>query len=151
MKKIKIINGTYGFRPEPLVVECKTPADPPFYVEDQEAIRLVNLGVAEYVGGVQCKADASGEGDDEQYQGDTGENGGEVGTPKLAGHLDAEQLEGMDYNELKKLAADMGVEPEGKKKSDYIAAIVAANVEIDDEDAGEGDDELPELNAADPE
>ena len=139
MKKIKIINGTYGFRPEPLVVECKTPADPPFYVEDQEAIRLVNLGVAEYVGGVQCKADASGEGDGSQE------------TEKTTGHFDAAELEKWDYNDLKALAADMGVEPEGKKKSDYIAAIVAANVEIDDEDAGEGDDELPELNAADPE
>ena len=136
MKKIKIINGTYGFRPEPLVVECKTPADPPFFVEDQEATRLVDMGVAEYVSGT-TKADVQQE----------GQADGSQKTEEATGHLDAEQLEGMDYNELKKLAANMGVKPEGQKKPDYIAAIVAAEVEPGDED----DDELPDLSAADPE
>ena len=148
MKKIKIINGTYGFRPEPLVVECKTPADLPFFVEDQEATRLVNLGVAEYVREKAPESapqiDTQNEDDDELPE--LGAADGSQEPEKAAGHLDAEQLEGMDYNELKKLAANMGVKPEGQKKSDYIAAIVAAEVEPGDED-----DELPDLSAADPE
>jgi hypothetical protein len=74
-------------------------------------------------------------------------------TEKATGHLDPEQLAEMDYNDLKKLAADMGVKPTGKSKADYIAALVAVEVELGDEaDPDEDDeDELPELNVADPE
>lgn len=65
----------------------------------------------------------------------------------VKGHLSAEDLEGWDYNELKKLAADMGVEVKGKKKADYIAAITAEEVEASAED-----DELPpDLDVVDPE
>ena len=46
MKLIKIINGTYGFRPQPYVVELKTADDQPFEVSDEEADRLIGLGVA---------------------------------------------------------------------------------------------------------
>lgn len=119
----------------------KTPADKPFDCDAEQAERLVALGVAEYVAksGVQVVENQT--------------NGKDDGVPKT-GHLDAEQLEKMDYNDLKKLAAEMGVKPEGKTKADYIAAIAAVEVEIDDGDDGEDDeddDELPDLNAADPE
>lgn len=112
----------------------KTPADKPFECDAEQAERLVALGVAEYVAkpGVQVVENQT--------------NGEDDGAPKT-GHLDAEQLEKMDYNDLKKLAAEMGVKPEGKTKADYIAAIAAVEVEIDDDE----DDELPDLNAADPE
>ena len=46
-------------------------------------------------------------------------------------------------------AADMGVKPKGKKKADYIDAIVAEEVEIRNGEAE--DDELPEPEVADPE
>lgn len=108
----------------------KTPEDGPFMCEIEQAKRLVNLGVAEYVADTKATEKAP-EGD------------------KQTGHLDAAQLESMGYNELKKLAKDMGVKPEGNTKADYIAAIVAAEVEIGDET--EGDDELPDLDAVDPE
>ncbi len=50
MKLIKIINGTYGYRPaKSKFVEPKQAGDPPFDVEDGEAERLVSLGVAAYV------------------------------------------------------------------------------------------------------
>ena len=112
----------------------KTPEDGPFLCEIEQAKRLVDLGVAEYVG-EPVQAPENNTGDTEK--------------PRLTGHLDAADLETMDYNALKKLAADMGVEPVGgKKKEHYIAAIVAAEVEIDPENE---DDELPDLNAADPE
>ena len=62
----------------------------------------------------------------------------------------------MDFNDLRKLAADMGLKPEGKKKADYIAAIVAVEVtagddDTEDGDEGTGDDELPDPGVADPE
>lgn len=112
----------------------KTPEDGAFDCEAEQAERLVGLGVAEYVGEEPvAQADAQ----------------------QVSGHLDAAALEEMDYNELKKLAADMGVVPEGKKKADYIAALVAVEVEADGEEETDGeedpDNDMPELNAADPE
>ena len=98
----------------------KTPKDGAFLCEIEQAKRLVNLGVAEYV--------ADGKGDTEAKEG--------VGVGEK-GHLDAEQLENMDFNDLKKLAKDMGVTPAGKKKADYIAALVAVDVEIGDEVDGD--------------
>lgn len=105
----------------------KTPADGAFECEIEQAKRLVDLGVAEYVslGAIEAKDDG-----------------------KTAAHLDAAQLENMDFNDLKKLAKDMGVTPAGKKKADYIAALVAVEVEPGEELEG---DELPDLDVADPE
>lgn len=106
----------------------KTPEDGVFECEIEQAKRLVSLGVAEY-----AAEEKTPEGD------------------RLAGHLDAEQLEAMNFNDLKKLAKDMGVNPDGKTKAAYIAALVAVEVEADAEDAVEDPDDLPDLNAADPE
>ena len=112
----------------------KTPENGDFECSDEQADRLVRLGVAVYVEDVKQQDDT-----------DTKQDGETESTMKT--HLDAEELESWDYNELKKLAAEMGVEPAGKKKADYIAAIVAEEVEVSVDD-----DELPpDLNVADPE
>ena len=130
----------------------KTPADGPFAVDDAQASRLVKLGVAEYVRPLDNSAPIEPE---DAVLGDT--EGGEDIAPaadpgKVSAHLDPEQLATMDYNALKKLAADMGVKPAGTKKADYIAAIAAVEVEPGEPaDTDEDGDELPELNAADPE
>lgn len=97
----------------------KTPKDGAFQCEIEQAKRLVNLGVAEF-----------------------------VSDEKIVGHLDAEQLETMNFNDLKKLAKDMGVTPAGKTKADYIAALVAVEVEPGEEVDG---DEPPALGVVDPE
>lgn len=125
----------------------KTPEDGSFMCDEAQAERLVRLGVAAYVTGkapeAQQDPDADTDPDNQEPE-------------KETGHLDAAELEGWDYNQLKKLAADMGVTPKGKKKADLIAAITAAEVTPgNDTDPSEGDggedDELPELGAADPE
>ncbi len=46
MKKIKIVSGGYGHTNERGFSVLKTAADPPFDVADEEAERLVELGVA---------------------------------------------------------------------------------------------------------
>ena len=124
----------------------KTPESGPFECEIEQAKRLVSLGVAAYV--AEKVAEIAPQTEKQQEE----QADGSQETERASGHLDAEQLEkqlaGMEYNEVKKLAADMGVKPEGKTKADYILAIMAASVEADDEDDG---DELPELSAADPE
>ena len=138
MKKIRITRGGCGI--------CytdsngvnrhalKTPENGAFECSDEQADRLVRLGVAVYVEDVKQQDDT-----------DTKQDGETESTMKA--HLDAEELENWDYNELKKLAAELGVEPAGKKRADYIAAIVAEEVEVSVDD-----DELPpDLNVADPE
>lgn len=138
MKKIRVTRGgcgicytdSNGVKRHAL----KTPENGDFECSDEQADRLVRLGVAVYVEDVKQQDDT-----------DTKQDGETESTMKT--HLDAEELESWDYNELKKLAAEMGVEPAGKKKADYIAAIVAEEVEVSVDD-----DELPpDLNVADPE
>lgn len=134
MKKIRITRGgcgicytdAHGVNRHAL----KTPENGAFECSDEQADRLVTLGVAAYVGSVSSPSPQS-----------------EETELTVNGHFDAEDLESWDYNELKKLAADMGIEVKGKKKADYIAAIIAQEVEI-----GVEDDELPpDLGVADPE
>ena len=133
MAKIKVTRGGCGIQYTDANGNArhalKTPENGPFECDDAQAAHFVSLGMAEYVGAAIQE------------------------TEKARGHLSAEDLETWDYNDLKKLAADMGVEPKGKKKADYITAIVAVEVEIGEGDTeAEGDgDEPPVLNAADPE
>lgn len=146
MVKIRVIQGGCGiaYKDENGTARhaLRTPEHGPFMCDDAQAARLVRLGVAVYVAEQQAApepttAPEAGRGEPEQTTDDEPE--------KTTGHLDPAQLESMDYNELKKLAADMGVTPKGKKKADLIEAITAAEVEPGDED------DLPDLSAADPE
>ena len=137
MKKIRVTRGGCGicYTDDNGVNRhaLKTPENGAFECSDEQADRLVRLGVAIYVEDVKQQDDT-----------DTKQDGETESTMKA--HLDAEELENWDYNELKKLAAELGVEPAGKKKADYIAAIVAEEVEVSVDD-----DELPpDLNVADP-
>ena len=128
---------------------CKTAADKPFECDDAQARRLVSLGVAEYIGTADEVPDAAPEepapAPDAPEAPEAPAEESEPETPAAPGYT-AEQLEGMDYNALKALAAERGVKPAGQKKTDYIAALMAADVEVEDD----GDD-MPELTAADPE
>ena len=53
---IKIIKGNYGYN-DGVSVKVKTPADPPFHVSEDEALRLEGLGVAEIVESKRSKQD----------------------------------------------------------------------------------------------
>lgn len=134
MRKIRVTVGTVGYYDAKHAHKRMTAADGPFECEDTQAEHFVSAGVAEYVGGV-IKAD---EADDQE----------------VTGHLAKSQLEEMTIQQLQNLAGDLGVDVTGcKKKADYVDAIAAAEVTaggvVDDEDAD--GDELPDLNAADPE
>ena len=134
MRKIRATVGTVGYYDAKHAHKRMTAADGPFECEDTQAEHFVSAGVAEYVGGV-IEADEA----DEQ---------------EVTGHLAKSQLEEMTIQQLQNLAGDLGVDVTGcKKKADYVDAIAAAEVNaggmVDDEDT-DGDD-LPDLNAADPE
>lgn len=134
MRKIRVTVGTVGYYDAKHAHKRMTAADGPFECEDTQAEHFVSAGVAEYVGGV-IEADEA----DEQ---------------EVTGHLAKSQLEEMTIQQLQNLAGDLGVDVTGcKKKADYVDAIAAAEANaggmVDDEDT-DGDD-LPDLNAADPE
>lgn len=129
----------------------KTPEDKPFECGEAQASRLVGLGVAEYVGNAPAEPD-----DELGTDVDAPEAGAEMpvddepedepAPTEASASLDKAQLEGMTIEQLKNLAGDIGADVSGcKKKADYIAAIIECEIEYED------DDELPELNAADPE
>lgn len=134
MRRIRVTVGTVGYYDAKHAHKRMTAADGPFECEDTQAEHFVSAGVAEYVGGV-IEAD---EADDQE----------------VTGHLAKSQLEEMTIQQLQNLAGNLGVDVTGcKKKAEYVDAIAAAEVTaggaVDDEDA-DGDD-LPDLNAADPE
>ena len=134
MRKIRVTVGTVGYYDAKHAHKRMTAADGPFECEDTQAEHFVSAGVAEYVGGA-IEVD---EADDQE----------------VTGHLAKSQLEEMTIQQLQNLAGDLGIDVTGcKKKADYVDAIAAAEVNaggmVDDE-ATDGDD-LPDLNAADPE
>lgn len=134
MRKIRVTVGTVGYYDAKHAHKKMTAADGPFECEDTQAEHFVSTGVAEYVGDA-IEVDEA----DEQ---------------EVTGHLAKSQLEEMTIQQLQNLAGDLGVDVTGcKKKADYVDAIAAAEVNaggmVDDEDT-DGDD-LPDLNAADPE
>ena len=133
MAKIRVIRGGCGIKYTDEHGNArhvlKTAESGPFECDEVQAERLVRWGVAVYV---ETKANAHIE-EPEQ----------------TTGRLDAAQLETMTNAQLKALGEELGANVSGcKKKADYIAAIVAVDVEVEEEDDG---DELPELSAADPE
>lgn len=141
MKKIKVTRGGCGIcYTDANGVKrhaLKTPENGAFECNDEQADRLVRLGVAVYVGSSEKPT----------QQADVDLDQAEEPEQTVKGHLSAEDLESWDYNELKKLAAEMGLEVKGKKKADYITAIAAEEVEVSAED-----DELPpDLDVVDPE
>lgn len=121
----------------------KTREDKPFECDDKLAESYVRQGVAEYVVQPQIENAQQDDADDLNSAGDS---------RKMTGHLDPAELELWKVENLKKLAADMGIDVSAcKKKADYVAAITAVEVEFEEAAVLDDDDELPDLSAADPE
>ena len=142
MTLVKIISGTYGYRPEKsnYVIPVSV-GEGPISVDDDEAKRLVKIGVAAYVDAevpLEDVATAVPGDSDGQTIGNSPDNGegenGDSDPGEITGTLDPEDLKGWKMEDLKKLAADLGIDTTGiKKKDDLIAAIAAVEVSIPDE------------------
>lgn len=95
--KVKIICGTYGHRPvkeEPRIVR-KDSTSPPFDLDDKEAQRLIELGVAE-----ACDESIPPEGLEDNSD---------------KGNVSKEQIMTMEYLDMKKLAKEWGISAKGNK------------------------------------
>ena len=125
---VHIISGTYGYRsklpngePSPYTIAV-TRADLPIDVEEEEARRLVELGVAEYVqNGPVATAGKADEPKTPNGNIPAEENATEA--PETAGN-DEDDLEAKTYAELKAYAQEIGLDNIGKYRSK--AALIEA-------------------------
>lgn len=126
MKRVKITDGLYGYRPEGAKHPQPVPAGSLCIVTDAEAARLASLGVGVVLEGIPEE-----------------DTTGAIATPVEGGetaHLDPEQLKELTNAKLKELAEEMGIDTAKlKTKAQLIAAIT--DVPLEDAISGEEDGE----------
>lgn len=122
--KVRIICGSYGYRtkygvkPVMLGETCE--------VDGMEAGRLVGLGVAEIVDApAATSAAAPASSAAEQEYNDTPAENGAAEKP-VAAHLVPEDLADMTVANLKKMAADMGIDTKALKTKDALIQAICA-------------------------
>lgn len=159
MKKVKIINGTYGHKPEGAKFITPVKAGEVVDVSDEEAARLASLSVAVCIGDSarestdtpvatpEGDADGGGAGENPPDDGNGAEgqeNGGSATPPDgesdtldiVGGHFTAESLETMTKAELSALAKDLGADvSKCKNKAEMVAALASVEVAPGDEEA----------------
>lgn len=145
MKRVKITNGLYGYRPEGAKHPRPVPAGGLCVVTDTEAARLASLGVGivledilgeDTTGAVATPVE--GEGDEGAGVDTPGQD--EPAEGEETAHLDPEQLKELTNAKLKELAEEMGIDTAKlKTKAQLIAAIT--DVPLEDAISGEEDDE----------
>ncbi|WP_297312565.1 hypothetical protein [uncultured Oscillibacter sp.] len=147
MTIVKILQGAYGSR------DGKGRVHPIFKgerveVSDQEALRLVKLGVAEIVGPASPAVAPQTAPDPERMPQDTADGGKPVEAPTIpvdepSDSMSVAALERMTKADLEQMAQDMGVDLSGAKNNRERAELIAAA------EAEEGGEVLPELGAGD--
>ena len=159
MKRVKITNGLYGYRPEGAKHPQPIPAGSLCIVTDAEAARLVALGVGIVLGDIPeedtagaVATPAEGEGGAGAGVDTPGQNGPAEGNETA--HLDPEQLKELTNAKLKELAEEMGINTAKlKTKAQLIAAITDVPLEdaIFGEEDGDDDEGSPSgLGAEEP-
>nr|DAO99687.1 MAG TPA: HeH/LEM domain [Caudoviricetes sp.] len=145
MKRVKITNGLYGYRPEGAKHPRPVSAGGLCVVTDTEAARLASLGVGVVLEDIPEK-DTTGavatpvEGEDGAGTGVDTPGQDEPAEGEETAHLDPEQLKELTNAKLKELAEEMGIDTAKlKTKAQLIAAIT--DVPLEDAISGEEDDE----------
>ena len=158
---VKMINGTFGYRektPEgySMFVTCKSRVDPPFEVDEEVGLDLIDRGVAVSVESDMAAPDLTASGSEtanpDNAQGTEGEDPAANGIDPdpeagmIPAYLDGADLETMTVAQLKALAEEMGLSTGGtRKKADLIDLITSETVYVDEEEDGP-----PDLTAEDP-
>jgi len=122
MKSIKIVRGTYGLAKEnSFGVSTKSRTDPPFEVNDDEAKRLVDLGVAEYATGETPVANTVSSSSSAVNSSGGGSNAGSG--------LTLAALRKSNKTALEKIAAKRGVDISGATNNVQRADLIWADIE----------------------
>ena len=145
MKRVKITDGLYGYRPKGAKHPQPAPAGSLCIVTDAEAARLASIGVGVVLEDIP-EEDTTGavatpvEGEDDDGAGVDTPDQDEPAEGEETAHLDPEQLKELTNAKLKELAEEMGIDTAKlKTKAQLIAAIT--DVPLEDAISGEGDDE----------
>ncbi len=122
---IRIIRGCYGYN-NGSFVGAKTPADPPFEVKDDEAERLISLGIAETADNGMDSADNNTDTIDKT--GDNGDENADKTADKAADTTEEDDIPEYGENstnaELQAIAKEYGVEVQPRaNKAELIAAL----------------------------
>lgn len=147
MKKVKIVNGVYGYRPDGVGSTEPIGIGETVSLPDDEAARLVDLGVAIIVGDAPAPVATpdvgqsdGGEGDDTPEDGNGAEDGDEPpALPPYSVTMKADQLHVL----LDRVGIQFKV---GMTKADMVAALDAHFAEADED----SDETPPGLGAEDP-
>ena len=144
---IKIVQGVYGFLDKNGIVRPKTEADEPFELTPEQEERLVNLGVAQYVGNVK----------DEQEPEETApENTEEVETEDEQEPIGFDEtppveipLSDYSVKELRAIGKEYGLTFKvGTTKDDMVKAIEAAEAELETDAEDEDSEPAPVFDAS---
>lgn len=125
---IKIIHGVYGHVDKMGIVRPKTEADPPFSLTPEQEARLVQLGVAAYVGNAPVEEE-----------------------PLDIGEISVEDvsLSERSVKELREIGKEYGLTFKvGASKADMVKAIEAAEDALVADDEDEDDESAPAFDAA---
>lgn len=147
MSEIRIVSGTYGMNVNGRIKAIRSGQI--CEVSKEEAARLVGLGVAVYVKEPVLMAETPPGDDAVNETGDTPEAEENDATDDLIpAHLDEDDLREMPFDQLKKLAADCGLQV-GKLKSreNIVKALAEQECFVSAEDDGE---EPPAMDAEAP-
>ena len=145
MKRVKITNGLYGYRPEGAKHPRPVSAGGLCVVTDTEAARLASLGVGVVLEdipeeGITGAVATPVEGEDDEGAGVDTPDQDEPAEGEETARLDPEQLKELTNAKLKELAEEMGIDTAKlKTKAQLIAAIT--DVPLEDAISGEEDDE----------
>ena len=123
---IQIVRGVYGFLDRDGIVRPKTETDAPFELLPEQEARLVRLGVAQYVGDVKLAQDLT----------DLTEAVGGI----VIDEAPEEERPLSDYSvkELRELGKEYGLTFKvGISKAEMVAAIKAAEAELETDDDGD--------------
>ena len=134
---IKIVRGVYGFVDKDGIVRPKTEADEPFELLQEQEARLVNLGVAQYVGTVKDTQEP------EEVEGEQEPIGFDE-TP-------AAEITLSEYSvkELREIGKEYGLTFKvGMTKDDMVKAIEAAEAELDNDAEDEDSEPAPVFDAS---
>jgi hypothetical protein len=132
---IKIVRGVYGFMDKDGIVRPKTEADEPFELLPEQEARLVDRGVAEYVGDAKIEQDVEAE--QVENEGEQAPIGFDETPPEDFVEDEAEvveeiiDLETLTGKELRELGKEYGLTFKANaKKADMIEAITEAQKEV---------------------
>lgn len=130
---IKIVRGVYGFMDKDGIVRPKTAADEPFALLAEQEARLVNLGVAEYVGDVEGEQEPA-ETEQEEFEGEQDP----IGFDEMPEEEPA--LSELSVKELREIGKEYGLTFKvGTSKADMVKAIEAAEAELNTEAEDDGE------------